>query len=392
MKSRSSKRVFFSYARRDSSLRDALLKQLAPLRRTGILDIWHDQQIAPGEDWKLAIDRQIDAADIILLLVTSEFLASESCSTVEMTKAMSRWEEKRAMVVPIIACDCLWEETPLARLQVILIDDKPVTSHSDPNVAWAQVARRIRDLVGPLSKISPDRPKRRPLLLALSLLLLAVIALVAMTYVLRRPPVISCGEANPRATTTCKLTPPRPDHFEEDTQTRSLPFSEVRLDQMCPDGAAAFASFTGTCESSIRPADTYFKAVEIAGRIGGRCGRNQTGGSGSVNPQWNGTIDLPSGSWNLIVDTVFRHITKVPSCQMQVDDDPEEEIAQPPGVPDSPAGWTTRKRYNLGSGLHRIRFECNGLKDFRGCLGGEPDLTTTTSIKYRLEMQLRRND
>lgn len=87
--------VFFSYSHLDENLRDQLEKQLAILKRQGIIETWHDRRIGVGEELHNAIDAHIETDDIILLLVSPDFLASDY---VTIARCSERWRvTKREM-------------------------------------------------------------------------------------------------------------------------------------------------------------------------------------------------------------------------------------------------------------------------------------------------------
>ena len=71
--------VFFSYAHRDEALRNKLADHLRLLERQGIITGWHDRRITGGTEWAGAIDDHLRTAQIILLLISSAFLASDYC-------------------------------------------------------------------------------------------------------------------------------------------------------------------------------------------------------------------------------------------------------------------------------------------------------------------------
>ncbi len=83
-------------------------EHLAPLQREGLIRAWHDRQITAGDDWQGQIDDRLQAADLILLLVSAPFLASDYCFDVETNRALERHALGEARVIPIIIrpCDC----------------------------------------------------------------------------------------------------------------------------------------------------------------------------------------------------------------------------------------------------------------------------------------------
>ena len=137
------KRLFYSYSRRDEALRDELETHLKILQHGGLIDAWYDRQIEAGDDWKESIDQELDSADIILLLVSADFIASEYCYKKEMTKALQRHEEGEARVIPIILRDVNWSSAPFGHLQALPKDGKPVTSWHNRDSAWRDVSEQI---------------------------------------------------------------------------------------------------------------------------------------------------------------------------------------------------------------------------------------------------------
>jgi TIR domain len=105
-------RLFYSYSHRDEEFRSALETHLAVLRRSGLIAEWHDRMIHAGGDWRGEIDRYLASADIVLLLVSADFIASDFCWGVEMRKALQRHERGEARVIPIILRPCRWLNTP----------------------------------------------------------------------------------------------------------------------------------------------------------------------------------------------------------------------------------------------------------------------------------------
>ena len=140
-------RVFYAYSRDDEALRERLEVHLSVLTREGLIEPWHDGRIAAGAEWSAEVRRRLDAADLVLLLVTADFLASSRGWEVEMSRALERHQAGVARVVPVIVRPCDWKSTPLARLQAVPKDAIPVTRWADPEDAWVDVAQRVRKLV-----------------------------------------------------------------------------------------------------------------------------------------------------------------------------------------------------------------------------------------------------
>jgi len=136
--------VFFSYSHKDEDLRDQLETQLAALKRQGVIETWHDRRIGAGEELHYAIDDRINSCDVILLLVSPDFIASDYCYDVEMRRAMKRHEEGSATVIPVILRACDWHGLPFGRLNAVPKDGRPVKSLPDIDEAFLQVAKAVR--------------------------------------------------------------------------------------------------------------------------------------------------------------------------------------------------------------------------------------------------------
>lgn len=162
--------LFFSYSHLDEDLRDRLEKQLAMLKRQGIIQTWHDRRIGAGMNIDLAIDARIETDDIILLLISPDFIASDYCYESEMKRAMERHERGEAIVIPVILRACDWHHAPFGKLNAVPRDGKPITRWPDIDEAMLQVAQAVREAaarsVGPpaSTEIRPVReiPAVRP--------------------------------------------------------------------------------------------------------------------------------------------------------------------------------------------------------------------------------------
>jgi hypothetical protein len=149
-------RVFYSYSHKDADLRERLGTYLAPLKQQKKISEWHDRKIEPGANWDTEINAQLDSADLILLLVSADFLASDYCFGVEMEKALVGLKRGDVKVVPVLLKPCLWEESRFSELQIIPRDAKAVTSWTSVDDALKDVASEIRKIV---SEPPPTRSK-----------------------------------------------------------------------------------------------------------------------------------------------------------------------------------------------------------------------------------------
>ena len=138
-------KVFVSYSHADEALWDELQKHLAVLKRAGTISPWHDRRLLAGDDLDGAILKQLLEADIILLLVSKDFLASGYCYEVEFERALERHRAESARVIPIILRHCDWQATPIGKLVAVPRDGRPVTAWPDRDEAFLDVVQKIRE-------------------------------------------------------------------------------------------------------------------------------------------------------------------------------------------------------------------------------------------------------
>lgn len=136
--------AFISYAHADEEHRRALETHLSLLRRKGVLHLWTDRRIGVGDEWKSSINQAVESADLFLILVSADLLASDYCWDEEMARAIERHREGKATVVPIFVRPCDWADAPFARFQGAPRDAKAITSWANRDEAWADVATALR--------------------------------------------------------------------------------------------------------------------------------------------------------------------------------------------------------------------------------------------------------
>src|SRR3989442_1744044 len=150
--------LFYSYAHEDEQLRKKLEKHLSLLKQQGLIVDWHDRDISAGREWRSEIDAHLNTADIILLLISPDFIASEYCYSNEMMRAVERHEAGEARVIPILLRPTDWESTPFHKLQALPEDARPITKWRPRDDAFLNVAQGIRKAVEELRASSSFPP------------------------------------------------------------------------------------------------------------------------------------------------------------------------------------------------------------------------------------------
>ena len=138
--------VFFSYAREDGELAQQFKKHLSILQLQGLIT-WYDLDMTPpGIDWREDINLHVDSAQIILILVSPDFLASNYAWD-EMQRALERHKSRTARVIPIILRPTFWKNTPLGKLHSLPRDGKAMTAWQSFDLAYLDVTRGIRETI-----------------------------------------------------------------------------------------------------------------------------------------------------------------------------------------------------------------------------------------------------
>lgn len=137
-------KVFYSYAHEDEAARDRIDGHLALLARQNLIVGWHDRHIVPGAEWNEVIGERLASADIVLLLVSRAFMASEYVNQVEIPEAMRAHASGSVRVVPILIEETPgWEKAAFAKLQILPTGAKPITWWEDPVQALRDIGRGV---------------------------------------------------------------------------------------------------------------------------------------------------------------------------------------------------------------------------------------------------------
>lgn len=157
-------KIFYCYAREDRALRDELEKHLGALKRSGLISTWYDREIAPGAEWEREIHERLNTADMVLLLISPDFMHSDYCWGFEMRHALARRQSEQIAVLPIIVRSVLWKGTPIAELQLLPSEGKAITKWTDRDAAFEDVANGIYDVVEKIHLQRAEAERQRRLL------------------------------------------------------------------------------------------------------------------------------------------------------------------------------------------------------------------------------------
>lgn len=138
------KKVFFSYSRKDRALLEELQRHLKVFQRQGKILPWDDHEVLPGEQWDNRIKANLESADIVLMLLSADFLATDYIWDVEIPMAIQLQKQKKTIIVPIILRPCSWEESPLGKYNGLPRKGLNVTtSFKNRDEAWLEVVQGL---------------------------------------------------------------------------------------------------------------------------------------------------------------------------------------------------------------------------------------------------------
>ena len=137
-------KLVFSYSHVDETLRNELEKHLSPLKRQGLIETWHDRRIVAGQEFDKKIGQHFEEAELVLLLVSTDFINSDYCYDVEMMRAVERHNLGQAIVIPVILRPCHWHDLPFGNLLAATPDGKPVTQYPSMDEGFFHVVSAIK--------------------------------------------------------------------------------------------------------------------------------------------------------------------------------------------------------------------------------------------------------
>jgi len=140
-------RLFICYAHANERTVKRLVPSLKVLAQRGYIQPWRDTDLVPGEDWDDTIKGHLASAQIILFMVSRDFLASKYITEQERPLAIARMKEKKAVVIPVLLSACLWREENFAKLEKLPHKDDPITSFTPREDGWALVEEGLKKVV-----------------------------------------------------------------------------------------------------------------------------------------------------------------------------------------------------------------------------------------------------
>ena len=151
-------KIFISYSHKDEIWKDRLQEQLEVLALEGYFSVWDDRQIEPGDDWFAEIERELNQADVAVMLISASFLRSSFIRTEEIPTLLRRRKQEGIRLIPLILRPCRWQN--IEWLKAILggyRDNVALSGLSEhqQEEALSDLAGKIHDILNPVATKSP---------------------------------------------------------------------------------------------------------------------------------------------------------------------------------------------------------------------------------------------
>jgi formylglycine-generating enzyme required for sulfatase activity len=145
-------KTFIIYSRADAQLKDELLTHLHPFVEYKFIEKWVDTDLLPGEDWEKRIEDELEAAHLVIMLVSADALSSEFIRKKELKTALEKKRAGTARVIPILVRDCYWKMHPdLSEIQLLPKDEhgkiKGVAAWLSRDSAWLNCCEELHKLI-----------------------------------------------------------------------------------------------------------------------------------------------------------------------------------------------------------------------------------------------------
>ena len=135
--------VYISYSHQDQEWLAKIVSLLAPLGKN--IHLWSDTEIMPGADWKREIDNALDAAEIVILLVSSSYLSSAFIREIEIPRIIEKAKSGEPVIIPIIINSSMLGESAVSRFQSLNPLSEPL--NEIPKSKSNKYLEKLKDII-----------------------------------------------------------------------------------------------------------------------------------------------------------------------------------------------------------------------------------------------------
>lgn len=128
------KKIFISYAHADNDFHDRLMMHLKVLKKyVGGFEEWSDQKIHAGAHWKQEIAKALDEANIAILLVSTDFLASDFIQNNELPPILKKAEKENTTILCLLVKPSMFiDSSELAEFQAVNNPERTLEDMDEP--------------------------------------------------------------------------------------------------------------------------------------------------------------------------------------------------------------------------------------------------------------------
>lgn len=157
--------IFCAAAPEDRSLLAQWETHLLPLQQAGYISVWSEHHLQAGETRNEQIRRYFEQADLILLLLSSDFFVSEECNEL-MKQALQRSQQGLVRVIPVLLRFAAWQDTDLGMLSSLPANGRPITRWEDRDEAFQSCIDALKHFIHLPAKamLAPDQGQKQKIL------------------------------------------------------------------------------------------------------------------------------------------------------------------------------------------------------------------------------------
>ena len=132
-----------------------LVTHLKPLRRSGVIEVWFDRLMEAGDEWNEKIQQELEASDVVMFLVSPDFLASDYIMDVEVPAAVQKHQDKQVDIFPVLLKPCHWENHPDLSDRMISLQPLEHAEEKQPvligepghDMAWQEIIKQLEKVL-----------------------------------------------------------------------------------------------------------------------------------------------------------------------------------------------------------------------------------------------------